>query len=120
MPVDVSNWNGCTALHWATLFNRTDVIKLLLHEGADVNRQTDGCKETPLHKAARDNKTEAVRLLLDNGADINLKNSSNKTPLDEALKGDEIESLLLQLQQSAPQRYKQSEVIVFVFSFKFN
>ena len=100
--MDVSNWNGCTALHWATLFNRTDVIKLLLHEGADVNRQTDGCKETPLHRAARDNKTEAVRLLLDNGADINLKNSENKTPLDVAREGSEVEHLLLQLQQSAP------------------
>ena len=37
-----------------------------------------------------------------NGADINLKNYENKTPLDEAKEGSEVESLLLQLQQSAP------------------
>ena len=102
MPVDVSSGNGFTALHYATLFNRTDVIKRLVDEGADVNRQDRWYKDTPLHLAARDNYTEAVRLLLDNGADINLKNNDNKTPLHVALKGSEIESLLLQLQQSAP------------------
>ena len=102
MPVDVSGGNGFTALHYATLFDRTDVIKRLVDEGADVNRQTRYDKDNPLYFAARCNKTEAVRLLLDNGADINLKNSENKTPLDVARKGSEVEHLLLQLQQSAP------------------
>ena len=101
MPVDVIFGSGWTALHSATLLNRTDVIKRLLHEGADVNRQTLW-EDTPLHKAARYNKTEAARLLLDNGADINLKNDDNETPLDVASKGSEVESLLLQLQQSPP------------------
>ena len=102
MPVDVSGGNGFTALHYATLFDRTDVIKRLVDEGADVNRQDRWYKDTPLHMAALYNNTEAVRLLLDNGADINLINDGNKTPLHVALKGSEIESLLLQLQQSAP------------------
>ena len=101
MPVDVSDEGGWTALHLATRSNRTDVIERLLHEGADVNRQTRLYEETPLHLAARFNMTKAVRLLLDNGADINLKNDNNKTPLDIADKGSEVESLLLQLQQSA-------------------
>ena len=102
MPVDVSHGNGYTALHWATMSNRTDIIERLLHEGADVNRQTRYIKDTPLHLAAPSNKTEAIRLLLDNGADINLKNDNNKTALDVARKGSEVESLLLLLQQSAP------------------
>ena len=102
MPVDVNNVNSYTALHSATLLNRTDVIKRLVDEGADVNRQTRYGQNTPLHMAADYNQTEAVRLLLDNGADINLENNDNKTPLHVARKGSEIESLLLQLQQSAP------------------
>ena len=102
MPVDADDHRSATALRRAIMFNRTDVIKRLVDEGADVNRQTRYGEETPLHLAARHNKTEAVRLLLDNGEDINLKNYSNKTPLDEARKGSEVESLLLQLQQSAP------------------
>ena len=101
MPVDVSDEIGYTALHRATMSNRTDVIERLLHEGADVNRQTGYRKETPLHITARYNKTKAAQLLLNNRADISLKNYCNKTPLDEAGKGSKIESLLLQLQQSA-------------------
>ena len=97
MPVDVSGVIGWTALHNATVFNRIDVIKLLLLEGADVNRQNN-YKETPLHIAALNNKTEVARLLIQNGADVNIQNDSNKTPLDEARKGSEVERLLLQLQ----------------------
>ena len=72
-----------------------------MYEGADVNKQTQ-FKNTPLHWAARNNNIEVARLLLDNGGDINLKNKDNKTPLDEAPEGSEVEHLLLQLQQSAP------------------
>ena len=101
LPVDVSDGYDWTALQLATLSNRTDVIKRLVYEGADVNRQ-DRYKATPLHYATRYNNNEVAQLLWDNGADINLKNNRNKTPLVEARKGSEIESLLLQLQQSVP------------------
>ena len=102
MPVDVSDEGGWTALHWATMYNRTNVVKQLLHEGADVNRQSKYKNNTPLHLAAKSNSTEAARLLMGNGADNNSKNYENKTPLDEAKEGSEVESLLLQLRQSAP------------------
>ena len=102
MPVDVNYGIGWTALHWASLCNRTDVIKHLLNEGANVNRQDQNNKDTPLHLAARYNDTEAVRILIENGADVNLMNDVNKTPLDYADKGSEVERLLMQVQQSAP------------------
>ena len=100
MPVDVSYVNGGTALHYATVSNRIDVIKLLLREGADVNKQDDD-KNTPLHWAARYNYTEVARLLIQNRADVNIRNYLNNTPLDDARKGSEVERLLLQHQQSA-------------------
>ena len=94
MPVDVSDWAGRTALHWASLYNRTDVIKHLLDKGANMNRQDRRDKYTPLHWAAQYKKTEAVRILIENGADVNLMNYGNKTPLDYADKGSEVERLL--------------------------
>ena len=100
MPVDVSDGDGWTALHCASWFNQTDVIKHLLHEGADVNRQTRYTKDTPLHLAVQTNKTEAARILIESGADVNLINNKNKTPLDLADKGSEVERLLMQAQQS--------------------
>ena len=38
IPVNAS-YGDWTALHYATASNQTDVIKRLVHEGADVNRQ---------------------------------------------------------------------------------
>ena len=93
MPVDVSDWYGLTALHYASSYNRIDVIKHLLHEGANMNRQSR-YKYTPLHVAARHNITEAVRILIENGADVNLMNYGNETPLDLARKGSKVERLL--------------------------
>ena len=101
MPVDVSLGYGYTALHHASMFNETDVIKHLLHEGANVNRQSRYYKDTPLHWAALNNKTEAARILIEYGADVNLKKDDNQTPLDYADKGSEVERLLMQVQQSA-------------------
>ena len=40
--------------------------------------------------------------MVNSGAKINIKNNANKIPLDIADKGSEIESMLIQLQQSAP------------------
>ena len=100
MPVDASNQYDRTALYWATRSNQTDVIKRLLHEGADVNRQTRCNKATPLHYAVLYNYTEVVRMFIEGGADVSLKNCANETPLDEAVKGSEVERLLLQVQQS--------------------
>ena len=113
MLVDVSNWadlvwsgqslnvTSQTALHIATCNGRNDVVKYLVHEGADVNRQT-GYKDTSLHLAAQFNNTEVARLLRENGADINLKKIGNETPLDCTRKGSEVQRVLLQLQQIAP------------------
>lgn len=66
-----------------------------------MNRK-DIFNKTALHSAALCNNLEAAQLLLNAGADINIKTNNNKTPLDEAPKGTEVELLLQQLQQSAP------------------
>ena len=95
IPVNVSDVANQTAHHIVTYNSQTDVVKYLVHEEADVNRQTGQNKDTSVRIVAHSNNTGVARLLLNNGADINLKNDENKTPLDEAHKGSEIESLLL-------------------------
>ena len=95
MPVDVGDGDDWTALHVTTMYNRTEVIKHLLNEGADVNRQDPYTKETPLHWAVCNNSSEAAQMLIENGVDINLINYHNRTPLDYARKGSEVARLLL-------------------------
>jgi RNA polymerase sigma factor (sigma-70 family) len=94
-----------TALHIAAQFGHTDIAKLLLDHGADINAKAPAVKNmTPLHLAiwrGRKQELESLseiaqsaspgalrllpempRLLLDHGADINARDSEkNLTPL---------------------------------------
>ena len=95
---------GLTPLHLAAQFGRTDIARVLLEHGADVNaRSRVSNRMTPLHLAIRFGdkelssqplaelvqeygvyhlRPELPRLLLEHGADVNARDSErNLTPL---------------------------------------
>ena len=72
-----------TALMIASRYNRTNVIQLLLQNGADVNKR-DCYGHTPVHYAADWNSTEAISMLIEHGASINIKNNEGDKPIDFA------------------------------------
>lgn len=68
------------ALMVASEAGRTDTVRRLLAEGADVNAQeTSGA--TPLMVAALCGHTDVVRLLLEHGADVNVEDPDGVTAL---------------------------------------
>jgi len=69
---------GTTALTIAAALSRTEVVQLLIHQGADINRR-DRRGRVPLHFTHR-SSDETVEILVMNGADVNLK-IHNWTPL---------------------------------------
>lgn len=74
-----------------------DVIKLLIVNGADVNkRNKDG--GTPLHEAVKRNEVETIKALMEAGANPRLVNKDGQTPLDIAIKKEnkDIRQFLLQ------------------------
>ena len=86
VPVDCVDRYDQTALFHAALFNRTDVIRLLLQKGADVNKR-DRFGSTLVHWAAVRNSTEAIAMLIDHGASINITNDYGKKPIDLVRRG---------------------------------
>ncbi len=82
-------------LHSAIANRRTEIIKLLLDHGADVNT-TQADDFTPLHEAAQNEMLEVSQWLLDRGAKVNAKLADGKTPLALAIeyKHDEVAELL--------------------------
>ena len=73
------NATGFTPLTGAASNNHTEIARLLVSNGAEVNYSYEG-GFTPLIHAASAGNLELVTLLLDSGADPNAKNNEGKTP----------------------------------------
>ncbi|KAJ8668029.1 hypothetical protein QAD02_009692 [Eretmocerus hayati] len=87
-PVDN---NGLSHLHIACARNHVGTIQHLLNHGADVNSPVNSIAPfwsgfTPLHFAAEFGSVEATQTLLEQGADYAIKNASNSTAFDIAMK----------------------------------
>ena len=71
-------YGGSSPLISAALFGKTEMAKILIDAGADVNQiNNDG--STALHTAAFFCRPEIVKLLLDKKADKTVKNKYNST-----------------------------------------
>ena len=79
---------GCTPLLSAIdrdLPNKYEILKLLIENGAPINRK--GWNDwTPLHQAAVREDLEALKILLDGGADLSIRTKIDNyaTPYEEA------------------------------------
>jgi ankyrin repeat protein len=82
-------------IHSAAAGNYTDIVRMLVENGAQVNvKQQAGA--TPLHSAAQNGNLEMLILLLEKGAEVNTRMEGGKLPADLAReKGfDEIAEIL--------------------------
>ncbi|MBN1547024.1 MAG: ankyrin repeat domain-containing protein [Syntrophaceae bacterium] len=71
---------GATALHWALIYGKKEVVKALLAYDPDVNK-TDAHGGTTMHWAAHFDDAENIQWLLDRGAEIDHVNQYGRTPL---------------------------------------
>ena len=77
--VNLKNFSGFTALHWAAFTGRTETLELLIEKGAEVESKTEDGR-TPLHIASLRGHLEFVEELLklesENKVDINSVSSN--------------------------------------------
>ncbi|KXZ44520.1 hypothetical protein GPECTOR_66g248 [Gonium pectorale] len=98
--MSMSPQDGWTALHVACKLGDEEVVKLLLHKGADPSVRDLDQGFTPMHVAAMNGHWGLVKTLLWLGADPTAKTKSLLTPYDVAI-GDTTKLLLLDAMRAA-------------------
>ena len=80
---NTADGEGLTSLHYASEFNRLDVIRALYDLCGDslMLNPRDKYGWTPLYCAAHHGNSDVVKLLLELGADPSVSNTQQKTPL---------------------------------------
>ncbi len=76
-----------SVLYCAAAWGSSEVVKLLLDKGAEIERGDDYCSTTPLMIASEKGRVATVRLLLEYGADIHALNDELRTPLEVTANG---------------------------------
>mmetsp|Transcript_25930 Transcript_25930/g.71355 ORF Transcript_25930/g.71355 Transcript_25930/m.71355 type:complete len:332 (+) Transcript_25930:1129-2124(+) len=90
--IDVTDSQGCTALHYACSSGTPQLALCLLQGKAAVNSlDLTGC--SPLHWACHCGHAAVVRLLLEAAADPDQRNSNGDTPMHEAAAAGTLETL---------------------------
>lgn len=84
-PPRVAFARGDTPIHAATYWNHVDIVRLLIDNGADINR-TNCWGATPLHYAVVCRYHDIAQMLLESGADPEAKTRSGMTPIEIARK----------------------------------
>ncbi|OCB12738.1 hypothetical protein A5717_15965 [Mycolicibacterium porcinum] len=82
--VDERDRAGRTALHYAAVDDKLDVLRELIRQGADVNAKEDA-GWTPLHFAANQGNLQIAEELIRAGADVNAINNEGDEPLFRAV-----------------------------------
>lgn len=81
--VNIKNERGMSLIHYAIIFNNSDVFDLLLENYIDINI-TDKYGDTPIHYCVINNRIGFLKTLIRKGADLNKKNLDGQAPLFKA------------------------------------
>ena len=88
-------------LNASCLGGHTEVARLLLDRGAEINRKSHHLGMTALHLASQSGNVSLVRLLLDRGASVDIKDENGESPFVYACKSGECEIMELLLELGA-------------------
>jgi uncharacterized protein len=102
--------DGFNPLGYAAYFRRTEIVSLLLRNGANANiASRNSFQVTPLHSAVAANHAEICKILLEAGANPNARQQKNITPLHSAAHNGNVQIASLLLEYGADKNAKSDD-----------
>lgn len=101
VDVNESDFVFGTALHVAVSEGSTEIVKVLLDHGADVEAVSEQQGSRSMHLAAEFGYASVLGLLLDHGADIEAQDQNQRTPLLRATTAGHLSVVRLLLDRGA-------------------
>ena len=109
VPVDRVGSDSMTLLHTAASNGYSDIVKLLLHYGADIEAKGVSNGFTPLHCAALNNRLEVLNLLLKCGAHKEAQASCGRTALHIAVENGFLDGVKVLLENKVDPEVRTTE-----------
>eukprot|EP01132_Coremiostelium_polycephalum_P005348 gene5348-6671_t len=98
--INIRDKNGYSALHQAVSSDDRILMRVLQHEGINVDIQNDD-KNTPLHyfcqKFRSPNCQESFQLFIQKGVNVNAQNKNGETPLHKAIFNNSVRLMMVDL-----------------------
>jgi len=88
-------------LYIACRNGRSNIARLLLEAGADVDARSNDRMNTPLHRVSAYGGSDLLGLLIQFGADVDAKDRSENTPLHWACERGNMETIRLLMDHGA-------------------
>ncbi len=101
IDINAQNERGFTALMRAAEYQRTEVVTLLLENGADVNIKNKRNNRTALMEASSSGNIVIIKQLVERGAEINAKTHTNSTALHFASMWGHVDAVRLLIELGA-------------------
>ncbi|KQL19446.1 M48 family metallopeptidase [Cytobacillus solani] len=117
--IDLEDYNGYTAMDWAIKAGDSEMVKILLENGANPNNES-GYMMTPLMTAATKGRADIIKTLHSAGAEVNFQDSeSSMTALMYAAQGESEETIKVLLQLGAdPNLMDYSNMTAYMYAIE--
>lgn len=117
--IDLEDYNGYTAMDWAIKAGDSEMVKILLENGANPNNES-GYMMTPLMTAATKGRADIIETLHSAGAEVNFQDSeSSMTALMYAAQGESEETIKVLLQLGAdPNLMDYSNMTAYMYAIE--
>jgi uncharacterized protein len=99
------NAEGVSILDYAIMYNKINLVKIIIDKGVNINVTQRPSKFTPLMGAVCYGRGEIAKLLLEQGADIQARDSKGLSALDFAKKTNK-KSMISLLEETATKACK--------------